>query len=521
MDADGSLPEPPAQSGPWVIVVAVLASSMAFIDGTALNVALPALQGSLGATGPDLFLVINAYALPLAALLLLGGSLGDHYGRRRVLAAGIALFAAASLACGLAPGIDVLVGARVVQGIGAALMIPGSLALLTAGVQAAYRGRAIGIWSACCVLVSALGPLVGGVLAQAGLWRGVFFLNLPLALLALTLLFIHVPESCSPSASARLDWAGALTATLGLAGLTFGLIEAAASGGQGALLALAAGALALLLFLVIEVRSADPLLPLGLFRSRVFRGANLLTLCLYTAFNGMLLFLPLNLIQVQGYSATLAGLSQLPIMVLLIVLSPWAGSLADRHGPRRVLVAGPLLAGLGFAGLALPGLTRGPADYLTHYLPPLAVLGVGMGLSLAPLSTTVVSAVPGARSGLASGINSTLARLTSVLAAAVLGTVAIIAFRHALAARAGELGVAPPIQAILANHAANLGRTQVGAAEASEADRQGDEAAVKLAFVDTFRLLCMLAAGLAWAGAVVAALHLPRRPLRLDTTASG
>lgn len=514
MNADGQLPASPVQFGPWVILVAVLASSMAFIDGTALNVALPALQASLGATGLDLILVINAYALPLAALLLLGGSLGDHYGRRRVLAAGITLFAAASLGCGLAPGIDFLVNFRVVQGVGAALMVPGSLALLTASVRAEYRGRAIGIWSACCVLVSALGPLLGGVLAQAGLWRGVFFLNPPLALLALTLLFWHVPESRNLLAGTRLDWAGALTATLGLAGLTFGLIEVSASGGQRALIFLIGGSVALFLFIAIEVRTADPLLPLGLFQSRAFRGANLVTLGLYTAFNGLLLFLPLNLIQVQGYSATQAGFSQLPIMLLLILLSPLAGSLADRYGPRRVLVAGPLLAGLGFAGLALPGLTRGPTDYLTNYLPALTVLGVGMGLSMAPLSTTVVSSVPRARSGLASGINSTLARLTSVLAAAVLGTVGIVAFRHALVARTGELGVAPTIQAALVNNAEYLGGIQIGGEMASEADRQTAGHAVNLAFVDAFRIICLLATALAWAAAITAALHLPGKPGR-------
>jgi EmrB/QacA subfamily drug resistance transporter len=492
-------------SGP-VLVVAVLASGMVFIDGTALNVALPALQESLSATGPDLLAIVNSYTLFLTALLLLGGALGDRYGRRRFLSIGISAFAVASWLCGIAPDTRFLIAARAVQGVGAALVVPGSLALITACIGVERRGRAIGVWSACSVLLTAVGPFLGGLLAQARLWRGIFFLNVPLTVIALAILWLAIPESRDDEAPRRLDYAGAVTATLGLLGVNYGLIALSAPHRNLAVVALSlvGGVGSLALFLVVETRSEHPLLPLKLFRSRTFCGANLLTLCLYTGFNGMFLFLPLNLIQIQGYSASLAGLSQIPVMLLLVLVSPGAGGLADRYGPRPLLIAGPLIAGIGFACFAIPGVTIGPGDYWKTFLPALVLLGLGMGLTIAPLSSAVVASVDVARSGLASGINSTAARLAGVLAVGVLGPIGIMTFRASLESQLVELSLPESVQTLLTDEAVNLGHLRIP--QELDAGNAGfSRKAVSLSFVNSFRLISFLAAALSWLGAALAA----------------
>ena len=489
----------------WVIVVVVLASSMVFIDGTAFNIALPALQESLGASGLDLLAVVNAYALFLTSLLLLGGALGDRYGRKRVLGIGIGIFSAASLLCGLAPDARFLIAARAVQGVGAAFMVPGSLSLITVSFSKELRARAIGIWSACTVVVTAIGPFLGGVLADAGLWRGVFFLNLPLAAVASILLVRFVPESRDENVR-RLDYAGAACATLALLSINYGLIELASPEYDGLLitLALTGGVGFLLAFFVIEASSPHPLLPLFLFRSRAFLGANLATLCVYIGFNGLLLFLPLNLIQVQGYDASLAGLAQLPVILCLAAIAPCSGALADRIGPRVPIVAGALLAGAGFACAALPELTRGPEDYWTTFFPPLLLVGFGMALVIPPLSSTVVSAVPADHAGLASGINSTTARLASVLATPMLGGLVMIAFARSLESRSDNVDLTDAAKTVLMKGAVNLGNTRVPQ-EASAEAMVATKDAIKLAFIDAFRAASVTAAGFAWTGALLAA----------------
>lgn len=495
-----------------VMIVVVLASSMVFIDGTALNVALPALQESLGASGLDLLAIVNAYALFLTSLLLLGGALGDRYGRKRVFGVGITVFSAASLLCGLAPNTRFLILARALQGFGAAFMVPGSLSLISATFSPERRAQVIGIWSACTVVVTAMGPFLGGVLADAGFWRGVFFLNLPLAVLALLLLTWFVPESSDPTAHPSLDLAGAASATLGLLGINYGLLEFA-SPERDSLLAtasLAAGVCFVIAFLTIEARSSNPLLPLSLFRSRAFLGANLVTLCLYLGFNGLLLFLPINLIQFQGYGASIAGLAQLPVIASLAVIAPWSGRLADRIGPRLPIVAGSLLAAMGFAGAAWPDLTRGPVDYWWSFFPPLLLLGMGMALMIPALSATVVGAVTADQGGLASGINSTVARLASVLATPLLGGVVMVTFTLALEDRCKDLDLAEDARAILRKNAVNLGATLVSA-EVSTQTRKATQVAVALAFVDAFRAACAAAACFALIGALLGALLIPRR----------
>jgi len=500
-----------------VLAAAVLASAMAFVDATALNVALPALQAALGASGAALLWIVNAYGLVVAALLLVGGALGDRHGRRRVLATGIALFTGASLACGLAPSTQFLIAARAVQGAGAALMIPGSLALLAAVFSTEQRGRAIGTWSAWTVVATALGPVLGGVLAHAGLWRGIFFLNLPLAVAAL-LLLRGVPESRAAETFLPLDLPGALLAVAGLAGVNAACLGAPADGIPSLWIVAAGigGLLCLGLFLAVEARSANPLLPLALLRSRTLAGALLVTLLVYAAFNGLLLFLPLHLIQAQGYDVALAGLTQLPVMLLLVALSRWAGGLLDRYGPRLPLTLGPAVAALGFLLLLRPGVTSGPAVFWISFLPPLLVLGAGMALTMAPLSATVMAAVPAARSGLASGMNSAVSRLSGVLAVAVLGAVALASFSHALETRAGSLDLPEPARVALVAQAARFGAAQPPAGF-TPAQQEWAASAIRGSLVDAFRRVCLVSAAFCAAGALIAGVTMPaRRTLRID-----
>lgn len=498
----------------WVLLSTILASSMAFIDGSALNVALPALQRDLGARGADLLWIVNAYLLFLSALLLVGGSLGDIFGRKRVFMVGIAIFAGASLACGLAPNTGVLIGMRAVQGIGGALMIPGSLAIITALVGAGRRGQAIGTWSAVTSIMIILGPWLGGELASRGLWRGVFFINMPLALIALGILWRSVPESHDEEAlPEHLDYGGALLATLGLAGLTYGFIAAPERGfgDLGVLVGLVGGAGALLGFAVVEARGAHPMVPLRLFRSRTFSATNLLTLFLYAALNGALFFLPLNLIQAQGYGDDVAGRAVVPFALALALLSRWAGGLVDRYGPRPPLVVGPAVTGLGFLLLALPGLTDGPGQFWLTFFPGVAVAGVGMGITVAPLTTAVMSAVSSRQSGTASGINNAVARVAGVLAIAILGGVALWSFRSALLLRTADVNLPEGARAALYQAASDLGET-TPPESVPPALRDAVQGAIDLAFVDTFRLVVGIAAGLAWTSAVVAFVAVERRP---------
>ena len=465
---------------PWTLIAAIRGSSIAFIDGTVVNVALPALQASLNATAPQVQWVVEAYALLLASLILVGGSLGDIFGRRRVFTLGVTLFAVASAWCGLAPTIAHLIAARALQGIGGAMLVPGSLALISANYPEAERGRAIGTWSGFSAMTAAIGPVLGGALVQHGGWRWVFFLNLPLSAAVLAICYAKVPESRNESATRHVDLLGALLATAGLGALVFGLIERTPPWSLAGLLILA-------VFLWTEARTAAPMLPLALFRNRNFAGANLLTLFLYTGLGGVLFFFPLNLIQVQGYSATQAGAALLPLILLLFVLSRWAGGLVARYGSRLPLIAGPLIAAGGFALFAIPGAKAG--SYWTTYFPAAVVLGVGMSITVAPLTTTVMSAVDAQRSGIASGINNAVSRVASLLAIAILGAVLFSAFNHSL-----DTG---PARALPATE-----RIKLAAASTSDAQTRQ---AVQDAFIAGYRQVIWIAAALALASAATAA----------------
>jgi EmrB/QacA subfamily drug resistance transporter len=433
-------------SGRVVLAATILGSSMAFIDGTVVNVALPALQNALHASIADVQWVVEAYALMLAALLLVGGSLGDIFGRRKVYVFGVAVFASASAWCGLARNIDMLIWARSIQGVGAALLVPGSLALITASFPEETRGQAIGTWSGFSAITTAIGPVIGGWLIEYATWRWVFFLNLPLAL-AVILLSAKVPESRNEKASHHLDWPGALLATLGLGGVTYALIEwpARARHGEHLIAAVAClGVVALAGFVAVEHWSRAPMVSLTLFRSRNFAGANLLTLFLYASLGGLLFFFPMDLIQIQHYTATEAGAAFLPFIVIMFGLSRWAGGLVARYGSRLPLTVGPLVAA---CGIALFALTPQNGSYWTSFFPAVVVMGLGMAISVAPLTTTVMNAVPDTESGLASGVNNAVSRLASLLAVATFGVVLVTGFNHSLDQHLAQLALSPNVRA--------------------------------------------------------------------------
>jgi len=488
-------------AGRWVLVATTLASSMAFIDSTVVNVALPALQTNLNATIVDVQWVIEAYSLLLSALLLVGGSLGDHYGRRRVFLIGVAIFAVASTWCGLAPDIHQLIVARAAQGLGAALLVPGSLAIISSSFPENERGRAIGTWSGFSAITTAIGPVIGGWLIEHVSWRAVFFINVPIALLIILISLWHVPES-SDKESKRLDWWGAALVTFGLGALVYALIESSqlGFGDRSVVVAFVAAAVLLTAFLIFETRVADPMLPVALFRSRTFTGANLLTFLLYGALGGTLFFLPLNLIQVQHYSATAAGAAFLPFVVIIFLLSRWAGGLVERYGSKIPLVIGPLIAALGFALFMLPGVN---ASYWQTFFPAVVVLGIGMAISVAPLTTTVMNSVTPNRVGIASGVNNAVARGAGLLAIAVLGIVMLHSFNHAMDRQLANWNVTP-----VASQSLQAQRTKLAAAslpeELDQTTKQLIARAIAESFVHAFRLIMAIGAMLAAVSAIVA-----------------
>jgi EmrB/QacA subfamily drug resistance transporter len=502
--AAADVPSCADEAKPWVLAATILGSSMAFIDGSVVNVALPAIQSGLNVSVEGAQWVVNAYTLMLGALMLVGGSAGDRFGRRRVFALGAAIFTAASVGCGLAPNATVLIAARVVQGIGGALLVPVSLAIISAAFPAPERGKALGTWAGFSAVTTALGPVLGGWLVDTLSWRAIFFINVPIAVITLSIAFRHVPESREASADAALDWPGGLLAALGLGALAYGLTAASERDWthpsvSGSLIASAALMIA---FIWREARAASPMLPFGLFRSMTFTGANMMTLLLYFALSGAFFFLPFDLIQIRGYSATLAGAAFLPFTLIMGGLSRWSGGLTDRYGARLPLIAGPVIAAVGLALFALPDIG---GSYWVTLFPGMVVLGLGMTISVAPLTTTVMSSVEDRHAGTASGINNAVSRIAGMLAVALLGTLAVGAFGSALETRLTALPVTPEIRRALKAEVAKLAEAQVPSQVRGE-QRLVLEQALNESFVQSFRFVMLISASLALLAALCAGL---------------
>jgi EmrB/QacA subfamily drug resistance transporter len=406
-----------------VVATTVLGSGLAFIDATVVNVALPSIGDSLGASLSSLTWTINAYTLTLAAMILLGGSLGDRFGRRRIFVTGVVWFALASLLCGLAPNVETLIAARALQGVGGALLTPGSLAILQSAFRPEDRGRAIGAWSGLSGVAGAAGPFIGGWLVQVASWRWVFLINLPFAIAIVVIAVRHVPESRDPTASAQIDVAGAALGAAGLGALIYGLITWQDQGftAPAVLVSLLLGIAALAGFVVRERMALEPMLPLGIFASPLFRAVNLVTFVVYAALSGVFFWLVLNLQVVAGYTPLAAGVALLPTTLLMLLLSSRTGDLAQRVGPRVPMTVGPLLCALGVAGMTRIG--QG-ASYVSEVLPPVLVFGLGLSVTVAPLTATALAAAPAQHAGLASGVNNAVARVAGLLAVAVLPLVA-------------------------------------------------------------------------------------------------
>lgn len=484
----------------WTLAATILGSSMVFIDGTVVNVALPALQKDLNATVTDVQWVVEAYTLFLAALLLLGGSLGDLFGRKRIYAIGVAVFALASVWCGVAPNIYQLILARAAQGVGGALLVPGSLAIISATFNEEERGQAIGTWSGATAITTAMGPVLGGWLIEHVSWRAVFFLNVPFALIVVALVFLFVPESRDEEDAGKLDLIGASLATLSLGAIVYGLIESSSVGWKNPVVvsSLAVGTVSLVLFIIVEARKRHPMLPLTLFRSRNFAGANLLTLFLYAALSGTLFFLPLNLIQVQGYSATAAGAASLPFILIMFGLSRWSGGLVKRYGPRLPLVIGPIVAGIGFSLFLRPGVGD---SYWSSFFPAVVVLGLGMAISVAPLTTTVMNSVKASHAGIASGVNNAVSRTAGLLAIAVLGLVMFQLFNRSLDRRLAQSAITPEVRQGLEEQRIRLAAIEIPSA-VDEKTRMAIEQAVDESFVLGFRGVMLIGVGLALASSL-------------------
>jgi len=486
--------------GRWVLVATILGSSMAFIDGSVVNVALPALQADLHATAADLQWIMEAYLLFLAALMLVGGALGDQFGRRRVFALGIALFIVASIWGGVAPNVDQLISARAVQGVGGALLVPGSLAIISASFREEQRGQAIATWVGFTSIIAAAGPLLAGWLVQYASWRWVFFINVPLAVLALVVVLGRVPESHDEDSQGGLDWWGALLVALGLGAIVYGLIEAGSLGLSHplVLVALAVGLLALGAFLLVETVLQTPMVPLSLFCSRTFSGVNLQTFLLYAALGGITFFFPFDLMQVQGYSATAAGAALVPFLLLVFLFSREAEGLVDRYGARLPLVVGPVITAVGFALFAIPAI--GGIYWLTFF-PAVLLMGIGMAINVAPMATVVMEAVEQRHADIASAINNAVARAAGLLAIAVLGLVIVSVFTSSLDSHLAHLQLGASGGPPVVGPRGKRGGMQLpvgGSTEAQAALKQ----AVGESFVGGFRLVALLCAGLALASAL-------------------
>ena len=488
----------------------ILASAMTFIDGTVVNVALPALQADLHATITEVQWVVEAFALFLGALILVGGSLGDQFGRKKVFLAGVAFFTGSSVICGIATTPRVLIIGRALQGIGAAFLVPGSLAIISATFDDAERGRAIGTWSGFSAITTAVGPVVGGWLIQNVSWRAAFFINVPLAAVVILLSLRYMDESSDPSRSKSIDWLGAGLAVLGLGGIVLGLLEWPPLGPGHPLVmgSLIIGAVCLGLLILVENRERSPMLPLGLFSIRTFTLANLLTLFLYGALGVVFFLVPLVLIQVQHYSATAAGAALVPLAVIIFALSRWAGGLIKRVGARLPLTIGPALAAVGIALFARL-VTDSP--YWTTVFPAVFLLGLGLAITVAPLTTAVMGAVEAAHSGVASGVNNSVSRVAGLLTIAIFGVFLARTFDTRVRPTLNRLQLPAATRTGVEKELPKMAGAELGSVRLDPQQRDAVKAAIDDAFVSGFRVVVLGSAVLALAAAGFgAAIRQPR-----------
>ena len=501
------------KSRPWVLAATILGSSMAFIDSTVVNVALPALQSDLHASVIDVQWVVESYGLFLSALILVGGALGDSFGRRAMFMLGVGVFAIASAGCGFSSTIRSLVAWRCVQGLAAAFLVPGSLAIISASFDEKSRGQAIGTWSGFTAITSAFGPVLGGWLIEHASWHWVFLINVPIAAAVLALSVWHVPESRSSQAR-RPDWLGAAIATISLAALIYGFLESVTLSWKNpqVVASLCVGFAGLIGFVFVEKHVSAPMVPLELFKSPSFRGANLLTLLLYAALGIFFFLYPLNLIQVHRFTATATGAAALPAILLMFFLSRWSGGLVGHYGAKIPLIIGPLIAAAGFLLFALPSFN---AHYWTSFFPAFIVLGLGMAVSVAPLTAAVMGSVDPDRAGTASGINNAVARVAGVLAIAVLGVIMVAAFANHLRHSLSSERLSPQIATELEANVSKLGSLDAP----SNHDPQS-AATVRVivsgSFIFGFRIVMLICAGLAIGSAIIAARMIPSRATPVD-----
>ena len=484
----------------WVLVVAILGTGMVFIDGTVVNVALPALQTYFHATGSQVQWVVEAYNLFLAALILVAGSFGDIFGLKRLFLVGTAVFGATSILCGLATSIYMLNFARAAQGIGASMLVPGSLALISASFPEKTRGKAIGTWSGATAITAAIGPLLGGWLVEHASWRWIFFINIPLALVTLLITATLVPETSTKATPAEHDWAGALLATLGLGGTTYALIQSSVTTFPLWWVGLL-GVVCLVAFFFVESRSCCPMIPLPLFRSRNFTGANLATLFLYAALGGVFFYLPLNFMQVHHYTPTAAGAGLLPFIFLIFLLSRWSGGLIVRWGACPPLVIGPLIVCVGLLLMLLPSIG---GSYWTTFFAPVLVLGLGMAICVAPLTTVVMNAVSTDNAGSASGVNNATSRVAGLLAIALFGSIINPLFANSLRRNLDASTLSPQLRDQVYSQ-----RTRLAAIETTDPQA---EHAVQESFVAGFRGVMLASTLLSLLAAISAAIFVRTNP---------
>lgn len=504
-----------SSAGKWIMGSAILASSMAFIDGTALNVVLPALQQSLNASGADLFWILNAYLLILAALILIGGSLGDKLGRKKVFMAGIFIFILGSAACGFSSSVLMLIVCRIIQGAGGALMIPGSLSLISSSINEKERGKAIGTWSAFTTVVTMGGPILGGALADAGLWRYIFFINVPIGIAALLMLWRKVSETRDEDADHAIDYPGAMAIAFGLALVTFGFLRVPAIGlgHWQAYGSLSLGLLLLLTFIMIENKSKHPMMPLKLFANPTFSGANLLTFFLYAGLGAGMLFMSLNMVQVQGYSQLQSGLTFLPFTIMMIGLARFAGSLADKYGPRLLLICGPATAGAGLLILSFVKQTAGPGEYWTTFFPGVIVFGLGMSFTVAPLTAAVMGSVSDHFSGTASGVNNAMTRIANVFANAIFGALAVLLFSGALQQQIKTIPLNAKEKQTIMVQAQNLGNAKVPAT-VNASDKAAIERSFHESFIAAYAGIMRISAGLGFLAALMAFIFIKNKAVK-------